>query len=231
MGESYFGVGVDMGITQFFGDVDEGPAPGGYMQNNLAVRVSAVKSFNSLILVGGQVLTGKVSGEKKRGSENHYYFNANFTELSLYAEFNLYGAFIKSEKSKFNIYASVGIGLISFKTKLYDGINDSIVKSWGYGGQESTTESIIPLGLRADYHINSRIVINGLLTMRKIATDKLDGVSGNNNTDYFGYYSVGIIYKFNIGSAKSKYSKSGKGKGYSKSRKRKGDGKSSKGIR
>ena len=229
MGESYIGVGVDMGITQFFGDVDEGPAPGGYMQNNIAVRVSAVKSVNSLFLLGGQILTGKVSGEKKRGSDNHYYFNASFTEYSFYTEFNIYGIFIKSEKSKFNVYASVGIGLINFKTKLYDVINDSVVKSWGYGGQERTTESVIPFGLRADYHFNERFVINGLLSSRKIATDKLDGVSGNNNTDYFGYYSLGIIYKLNAGSAKKGHSK--KGKGNRKSKKRKGDSKSPKGIR
>lgn len=211
MGEGYIGVGVDMGITQFFGDIDEGPSPGGYLQNNLAVRVSAVKSFNSLFLLGGQILTGKVSGEKKRGSSYHYYFNANFTEYSFYTEFNLFGIFTKSVNRKFNIYASVGLGLVDFKTKLYDGVNDSIVKSWGYGGQESTTESVIPFGLRADYHINKRIVINGLLSTRKINTDKLDGVSGNNNTDYFGYYSLGVIYKFYPGSANKNFNKSRKG--------------------
>lgn len=212
MGEGYVGVGVDMGITQFFGDIDEGSAPGGLLQNNFAARVSAVKSFGSLFLLGGQILTGKASGEKKRGSNYFLYFKADFIEYSFYTEFNLFGIFTKSVNRKFNVYASVGLGLIDFKTQLYDGINDSIVKSWGYGGQESTTESVIPFGLRADYHINKRIVINGLITTRKIATDKLDGVSGNNNTDYFGYYSLGVIYKFYPGSTNKSYNKSRKGK-------------------
>jgi hypothetical protein len=202
MGEGYVGVGVDIGLTQFFGDIDEGPAPGGLLKNNLALRISAAKSFGSLFLLGGQILTGKVSGEKKR-SKSYYYFNASYTEYSFYTEFNLFGIFTESVNRKFNIYANVGLGLIDFKTKLSDGINDSIVKTWGYDGQKNTTESVIPFGLRADYHINDRFVINGLLSTRKINTDKLDGVSGNNNTDYFGYYSVGVIYKFYPGSNKN----------------------------
>jgi len=210
LGEGYIGVGVDMGVTQFFGDIDEGPAPGGILKNNLALRVSASKSFASLFLLGGQIMTGKVSGEKKRSS-SHSYFNASFIEYSFFTEFNLFGIFTKSVNRKFNIYANVGLGLIDFKTKLYDGVNDSIVKTWGYGGQASTTESVIPFGLRADYHINDQIVVNGLISTRKINTDKLDGVSGNNNTDYFGYYSLGIIYKFYTGSASKNYRKSRKG--------------------
>jgi len=199
LGEGYVGVGVDMGITQFFGDIDEDPAPGGLLQNNLALRISASKSFASLFVLGGQVLTGRVSGEKKR-VRSHLYFNASFTEYSFFTEFNLFGIFTKSVNRKFNVYANVGLGLIDFKTKLYDGINDSVVKTRGYDGQKNTTESVIPFGLRADYHINDRFVINGLLSSRKINTDKLDGVSGNNNTDYFGYYSLGVIYKFYPGS-------------------------------
>ena len=203
LGEGYVGVGVDVGITQFFGDIDEGPAPGGILNNNLALRIYASKSFASLFLLGGQILTGKVSGEKKRSS-SHLYFNASFIEYSFFTEFNLFGIFTKRVNRKFNIYANVGLGLIDFKTRLYDGVNDSIVKSWGYGGQKSTTESVIPFGLRIDYHLNERLVLNGLLSNRKINTDKLDGVSGNNNTDYFGYYSLGIIYKFYPGSNKSR---------------------------
>jgi hypothetical protein len=212
MGEGYFGVGFDLGVTQFFGDIDDGPAPGGLLQNNLAVRASVEKSFGSLFILGGQIMVGNVSGEKKRGSNYHLYFKAGFTEYSFFTEYNIFGLFTKNVNRNFNVYANVGLGLIDFKTKLINGINDTIVKTWGYEGQKNTTELVIPFGIRADYHINHRIAINGLISNRKVNTDKLDGVSGNNNTDYFGYYSLGVIYKFYPGSTNKNFHKYRKGK-------------------
>ncbi|MBC8488664.1 MAG: hypothetical protein H8D45_21785 [Bacteroidetes bacterium] len=197
--KNYFGISFNTGITSFFGDIDEGPAKkGGVFKNNYAFGVSGYKNFGSLFILGGQILAGKLSGEKKRGDNGNVfnqYFKANFIEYSLKTEYNLIAFFSNRVNRKFCLYANVGIGLIDFKTRLYDGFTDSIVGSFGYEGQKSTTELVIPIGIRVVYNINKRSAISLQTSSRRVDTDKLDAMTGNNNRDYFNYTSIEYIFK------------------------------------
>lgn len=196
--KEYFGISFNTGITSFFGDIDEGPAKGGAFNNNYTFGVSGYKNFGSLFILGGQILTGKLSGEKKRGNNGNVfnrYFKANYIEYSLKTEYNLIAFFSNRVNRKFCLYANVGIGLIDFKTRLYDGFTDTIVKSFGYDGQKSTTELVIPIGIRAVYNINKRSAISVQTSSRRVDTDKLDAMTGNDNRDYFNYTSIEYIYK------------------------------------
>jgi len=211
--KDYFGISFNTGITSFFGDIDEGPAKGGVFKNNYAFGVSGYKNFGSLFILGGQILAGKLSGEKKRGDNSNVfnrYFKANFIEYSLKTEYNLIAFFSNRVNRKFCLYANVGIGLIDFKTRLYDGFTDSIVGSFGYEGQKSTTELVIPIGIRVVYNINKRSAISLQTSSRRVDTDKLDAMTGNNNSDYFNYTSIGYIYKV----YRNKKGKKKKGKSY-----------------
>ncbi|OQX79113.1 MAG: hypothetical protein B6D61_04135 [Bacteroidetes bacterium 4484_249] len=205
MPKGYFCVGVDAGLTSFFGDIDEGIAPGGTLQNNYAFSFHASKNFNSILILEGHITAGKVSGEKKRGSNGsgtYRYFKAGFIEYTFNAGINLIAFISKNINRKINVYANIGIGLIDIKTKLYDGKNDSVVKSFGYGNQKSTTELAIPIGSKIVYHLSHSSAISLQTTFSRVNTDKLDAVEGNNNSDYYNFTSIGYIYKFYVGQRK-----------------------------
>ncbi len=190
------GIGFDAGITSFFGDIDEGPAQGDIM-NNLAFRGSVCKNFGSWFILEGQVLFGNLSGEKKRGtgeSLNYQYFKTKFVEYSLNADVNLISLFGKNKNPKFNLCVDVGVGVFTFKSKLYDGEDDSVIDSYGYDGK-SEAEVVIPVGIKIGYNISQHLYVLAQTSSRIVNTDLLDAKEGNNNSDFYNYTSVGLIYK------------------------------------
>ena len=40
------------------------------------------------------------------------------------------------------------MGLIDFRVKLYEGSSGTLVRSYGYNGENSTTEFVLPIGIR-----------------------------------------------------------------------------------
>jgi opacity protein-like surface antigen len=194
IGEDYIGVGISMGLTSFFGDIDQGVAKGSYISNNSAFGIRLSKDFGSIFALGGEITIGSISGSKSNNS-NSKYFKTRFIEYNLSSQYNLMALISKNVNRKLSIYATIGVGLIDFRTKLYDGNNDSIVFSIGYNGEKSTTELAIPIGLKVIYHYSDRSSFILETTSRRIDTDKLDGVEGNNNRDYYNLTAIGYVYK------------------------------------
>ncbi len=202
---NYFGVTAEMGVTTFFGDLGEGSAQGD-ITNNLAYKIKANWNIKQIVDFSGRISVGKISGEKKRtsgGKVNYEYFNTDFVEYTLDLGVNLLAPLLRQNRDKFGIYATVGLGLIDFKVKLYDGTNDSLIQQYGYDGQQTTTELVIPIGGRAIYHISPSSAVSLQTTLSWVNTDKLDGKTGNDNSDFYNYLSVGYTYKINAGSGSS----------------------------
>lgn len=215
--KGYIGLGIDFGLTSFYGDIDEGSAPGGLLKNNYATRIHASKNFIGLISIEGQITFGKTSGQKKRSSSTsstYSYFNASFIEYTLNAGTNLIALFSNNINRKLSIYANVGIGLIDIKTKLYDGYTNTVIKYYGYNGKKSTTEMVIPVGGKVIYHIDEYSSVSLQTTFSRVDTDKLDAVEGNNNRDYYNYTSLGYIYKIHLDQKRGNPSRKSKGGGY-----------------
>lgn len=195
--QNYAGATIELGLTTFFGDLDEGAAQGN-VGNNLAYKVKANYNIKSVVDLSGRISFGNISGEKNSGKANYLYFKNTFTEFSLDFGINILAPFMKNNRDKFAIYASAGLGLIDFKVKLYDGVNDSIVKTFGYEGQKSTTELVVPIGGRAVYHITPSSAVSLETVLSWVDTDKLDGQTGNDNSDFYNCVSVGYTYKFSF---------------------------------
>lgn len=196
--KNYFEVGADLGLTFFFGDIDEGTAKGGLLKNNIAYKFHLARNFGSLVSINAQLTAGKTSGDKKRefdGIITHRYFKANFIEYTISVGINLVSLVLRRTNTKVGVYASAGIGLIDMKVKLYDGVNDSLIKSYGYGDDKSTTEAVIPIGLKVVYNLSPHSVISIQTTLSRVDTDKLDAMVGNNNRDYYNFTSIGYTYK------------------------------------
>lgn len=192
----YFGASAEVGITSFFGDIDDGPADGS-LANNIAYKIQVSRNIKSVLDISGHLSFGNISGEKIR-SASYLKFETKFTEYTAVLGINVM-SFFKAHRGKFGLYATIGVGLIDFKVKLYDGSNDSLIQSYGYEGQSSTTEFVIPFGGRAIYHISPSSAVSLQTTISYVDTDKLDGKTGNDNTDYYNFLSLGYTYKFGQG--------------------------------
>lgn len=203
---NYYGISAEAGVTTFFGDIDDGPAQGSYT-NNLAYKIKASWNIKKIVDFSGRISVGKISGEKKRtsgGKTTYNYFKTEFVEYTFDLGINLLAPILKEKREKFGLYFNVGLGLIDFKVKLFDGTNDSVVQSYGYDGQQSTTEFVLPFGGRFIYHISPASAVCIQTTLSQVNTDKLDGKTGNDNTDFYNYLSVGYTYKINTGQTKKR---------------------------
>ncbi|HPE55906.1 MAG TPA: hypothetical protein PK904_05890 [Bacteroidales bacterium] len=195
---NYFGISGEFGVTSFFGDLDESAAKDDPWSNNLAWQFQVLKNFNSLFELTGRVSIGNISGHKNMSSSvllSNRYFKTKFTEYTFDASINLLGFFTATNKIPVAIYGKIGIGLIDFKTKVYSGVNDSLISTHGYD-EKATTEMVIPFGLRIMYHASKSVAFSFSTTSSRVNTDKLDNVANNNNSDYYNYLAVGIVYKF-----------------------------------
>ena len=200
------GIGFDAGITSFFGDIDEGAAKGDIM-NNLAFRGSVCKNFGYWFILEAQILTGNLSGEKKRGTEevsNYQYFKSNFVEYSLNADINLISMFGKNKNPRFNLCVDVGAGVFTFKSKLYNGNTDDEIASYGYDGN-TLSKLVIPVGVKIGYNISEHFYVLAQTSTRIVDSDLLDAKEGNNNRDFYNYTSVGFIYKIFFNSSSKGY--------------------------
>jgi hypothetical protein len=209
--QNTIGLGLDVGITSFFGDIDEGPAQGDLM-NNMAFRGSVCKNFGYWFILGGQVLVGNLSGEKKRGTgeaTNYQYFKTSFTEYSLNGNIDVVALFGKNKTSRFIFCIDLGAGVFTFKSKLFDGKDDSEIASYGYDGK-SLMKPVIPVGAKIGYDITDHLSFVVQTSTRIVFSDLLDAKEGNNNRDFYNFSSVGFIYKIFVGSSRGRSGGSGR---------------------
>ncbi len=192
--QDYFQVGLDAGITIFFGDIDNGPANGGLLQNNMAYKLHVGRNFGSLLLINGQISIGGISGEKNR-DDVYWYFKGGFVEYTFGVGINTVALFKRDLDNLIAFYVNFGIGLIDIKTTRYDGITHEIVQTFGHGDQKATTEMVIPLGASLIFNISPHSSVSIQTTISRVDTDKMDALEGNNNRDYYNYTSIGYVYK------------------------------------
>lgn len=203
----YYGFEAEIGFTSFYGDIDEGPADGGVFKNNMAYKISINRTFDSQFKLNGSISFGKMSGDKKRGAY-HLYFKNNFVQYTFDFAVNFVAFFTK--KSKIMLFGGLGIGLIDFRTTLYNGADDSVISEFGKDGEKSTTEFALPFNFQVLYHISRSSAFFIQTSLSSVDTDKLDGLSGNNNRDYYNYLSIGYTYKLPTGEKKTILNKGAK---------------------
>ncbi|MCD4745129.1 MAG: hypothetical protein K8R58_02395 [Bacteroidales bacterium] len=191
-------VNINWGVTNFFGDLDNNWNTGFFNKNKTAYGIIISKSFGSVISFGGQFLTGRLTGAKitdKNNNPVNLYFETIFIEYNMNTSLNLNNLFYPDKnQNKVNIYAILGLGFIDFRSKLYDIPTDAEIRNFGYDGKKATTESIVPFGIRLTYLLDDKFNICIETTSRRVNTDKLDVTIGNDNSDYYNYTSLGLIF-------------------------------------
>jgi len=109
--QDYFQVGLDAGITIFFGDIDDGPANGGLLQNNMAYKLHVGRNFGSLLLINGQISIGDISGEKKNRDDVYWYFKGGFVEYTFGVGINTVALFKRDLDNLIAFYVNLLISL------------------------------------------------------------------------------------------------------------------------
>lgn len=186
-------VTANLGLLLFYGDIRQYDwYPLGTYQNErqLGYGFTLNKALTPVFGLQGQILAGKLSGTRR---DQGVFFEANVFEYSLNATVNFSNLSFSGrlKQRKLSFYGLLGIGLTNFTSDKKDLGTEGVVKS-----VESTTETILPIGLGLKWKLNDKFDLGLELTARNVNTDKLDvTVSEGSALDKYGYTSLSLTYK------------------------------------
>lgn len=194
-------IGINGGPTFFLGDVTQHHpwySPD-FTAIGYAFGIKLTKEMNCLFAFRGEVYGGKLRGEKDEyagGSPANLSFKNYFWQYNGSVVFNVTNALFGNKPDrKFNTYLFGGIGMMNFKTKLYQ--NDVEIASWGYsrkGTYKLVTEVTVPYGVGFDYRLGKKVRVN--LDIEHVWADgeKLDRVVGEYDHDTYFYINLGVTF-------------------------------------
>ncbi|MEZ5082452.1 MAG: two-component regulator propeller domain-containing protein [Bacteroidales bacterium] len=194
-----------VGLSIFRGDIDVDKFvrfPGMY-------GFAAQKKLHSTGMLNGGV-KGQLNFGQFKGEKNNENFKNSFFEASINLQVIMNRWINRNFKfEKYRPYAFAGVGLISYRSLLWDS-EGKVVNGYGYDVTEGntelngtnpnktkrTTEFIIPLGAGVNYKLNELWNIELEFASRFINSDKLDAKIRYKNDKYW-FVTIGITYKIN----------------------------------
>ena len=193
---------ANLGISQLYSDIQD--------NNNHISKLKSETSFGfgarfgryiSPVFAGHfQALYANFKGQKNKSDLK---FEAGLIEAQLGTTVNLSNLIFKtSEKRKFFVYATAGIGIILYKSRNWKESTGATVTQLGYStsenGRYNNTAFILPIGLGFDYKINDRWFVNFESVLRFTNVDNIDAKESGNHHDAYYYTSVGLSYNFDF---------------------------------
>jgi outer membrane protein OmpA-like peptidoglycan-associated protein len=106
-----------------------------------------------------------------------------------------------SRNDRVNIFATLGVGMVSYRSKLFNSVTDALVNSYGYSedgsGKESRlTDLAMPVGMGISFNLTDRIDLSVESNFRFTQTDKLDAVSRIfSKYDVYNFTGIGLSFK------------------------------------
>ncbi|PWJ57035.1 hypothetical protein CLV98_109144 [Dyadobacter jejuensis] len=217
--ESYWQVGGQAGLTQFYGELNNQDMQG-------VVDLSVSYHFDRRWALELDYAVGKLGGE--RIPYFNSYFITRFNEIGLLAQWNVMEQWNKEKTpSRFNIVLCGGLGLMNFNAKAYD-IDSNVLQrfsnsssskrnglflKWGKphgpSGIKNTHEGVIPLGMVLDFNPRPHWRLGMAYRFGFVRTDKLDATSGyrlvnpeestsysDTPNDRYSYLVFSVTYRF-----------------------------------
>ena len=107
-------------------------------------------------------------------------------------------------KRRLAFYSYVGLGVISFDSKIYSLTTDSAYHKYLAGVSGKSMEAVVPVAIGAKYKINNKWNIGLEYKLNNVMSDKLDAFVNNStgiylrqgNYDKYGFASVALTYNF-----------------------------------
>jgi|GEM_PF-1152814 len=198
-------VGLNLGITQFYGDVSSH----NYFQklsgeSRMGVRIYAKRMFNPAIGAGISIFSTGIKSIKDRnqGQVVSYNLAGNYDDLTVFAYANLnnlFGAY--KEKRRFYVFGTLGMGVSTWKTALTNNITGSIVHSGTRNGTRKYVNKALclPVSAGLNYKIDNHWSVHAGGTFTTVFSDDLDLWHHGAKYDQLFYTHVGVTYYLNPG--------------------------------
>ena len=188
-------VSGDGGISVFFGDVKrydyipdwESPSE---MQPMFALSMG--KEISPIFRLRGQFLYGMLSGHKKSSRIN---FKSTMIGGHILTDINLIYLLTKTRfgTNRINIYASLGLGYMSWDSKLY---YDTPKPSGDIMAVSKTGDFSFPGSITVEYLFTQNFSIKAEGMLYVVTSDEIDAKVGGIKVDMINYNSLGVTYKF-----------------------------------
>ncbi len=200
-----------IGNSYFFGDVNDnnnriwknGPLGKYYYEDRKLLFLADMgKYLNPVFFLRGQFLIGGLQGSNEAIDQ---YFYASMWEANLSLGMDFTNLFLGADEDRvYSIYGTGGAGMLNFRTINRTIHGGEIIANYGYNDAgekagKATTESIIPFALGANFYLSDRWKFNFETSYGYVLSDKLDALkSSEKSVEGFGYYSIGMVYTFDL---------------------------------
>lgn len=184
-------INANFGRTSFYGDVslyDYEFTEKIRKEGSWAWGVGISREFLNVFSLHGQFVKGELAGTNSRS-----HFSSYISEFSANASINLLNLLIPDNQARFSPYVKVGMGQFSFQTKLaYNDPDKADVRT-----KSQSPEFILLYGGGACFVLSKVFDMNIEYMSRRMENDRIDGISNNNDYEYFSYLSLGLSYRIN----------------------------------
>ncbi|MBN1339596.1 MAG: outer membrane beta-barrel protein [Bacteroidales bacterium] len=187
---------VNGGITQSYCDIQGGEWHGAMLGSDdmdFGFGARLGKHISPVFTLYGSVISAPLKGKSGVDTKNMY-FESELLDYILGTTVNFSNLFFgyKDKPMRLTVYGTTGIGFVNFTSQAYNIADDTKVGN----GYPSTTETMIPTGIGADFKLSNRWDINLESTIRWFDSDKLDGLISGGKNDAYYFTSLGLSYNF-----------------------------------
>ncbi len=183
--KSYFYVQPNLGISQYFGDINKP----NLTNNKVKFGFGGIVGYQVSPVFGvrGQFVKTKLSGER---TDQNLNFKSDLWDAALNLTLNINELFSKyNENRLLNFYLFSGAGLTYYKSAL-ENITPKVVVNQHSSRQK---ELFVPVGAGASVRLNHNLSVNleygDHITFK---SDVLDFTDGNKRNDHYTYVSAGL---------------------------------------
>lgn len=183
-------INVNAGLFSYFGDIS------GYdsdfveklnQESSFAGGFIVSKNVSSEVRLAGQLIVGKLKGQK-----NNMSFSSEILEYNFQVRFDILKIANAKRLSnlRFELYA--GVGNFLFNSTRYEYIEGTTNV---YETKARVPEFLYLIGTSLSYDISTKMAISADFSLRQCQNDKVDDMVVNDDFDYYSYLNIGISYK------------------------------------
>jgi len=185
---SYFYLQPNIGISQYFGDINKSD----FTNKEIQFGYGAVLGYQICPIFGvrGQFVKTKLKGVR---DDQNLRFNSDIWDAALNLTININEIFADYNEKRFaNFYVFTGAGFNSFKSTLETITPSAVVNSH----TERQYGFFLPVGAGASFRLNKNLSINLEYGDHIVFdSDALDFTDGNKKNDHYSYASAGLQIK------------------------------------
>jgi outer membrane protein OmpA-like peptidoglycan-associated protein/opacity protein-like surface antigen len=200
LGLNRFSLGLNAGLMTPFTDIKQKDYFPVFDEMKFGGSLDLEYHFTPVFALRGQFLMGQLSG---LDDSQDRYFETELWDATLSGVLSLSKLLSPrwSRNDRINIFATLGVGMVSYRSKLFNSVTDELVNSYGYSEDGSEKENrltdlAMPIGMGISFNLTDRIDLSVESNFRFTQTDKLDAVSRIfSKYDVYNFTGIGLSFK------------------------------------